>query len=1044
MVPETTNRLGRMPQEPKQVSDDDLMMSELRAAVRRHRQPPGVVAESAGPTPTDLRYEVIREVRRGGQGAVYEAIQLATGRRVALKLLLRGTYSSNSQRRRFEREIDLLSSLSHPNVVTLYDSGLMGDQLFYAMEFIDGTPLSETDTFLPPSSPGPGVARKHISRCVQFFQRLCDAVAYCQQRGMIHRDLKPGNIMVRDNEDPVLVDFGLARDVSSADEDMTATGDFIGTPAYAAPEQVIGDPGAVDMRTDVYSLGAILYELLTGRRPHAGSTGPAEYLKSVTTIRPQSPDALNPNVDRDLATIVMKALSGVPERRYQSAAEFSADLKRRSQGMPIEARADSTWYVITRRLRRHRLQVAAAALFIATVAALSVVMFLLWRTAERQFRDARFQTYIASLYAADAATENHQILDALDSLNRPAEELRGWEWDYLLSRINHSVRDYNFGEAGSHVAAYAVSPDRRYFAVLGTDHSLHIADLLNHSTPIASSGVPAATAAVFDMVNNRLIVAGDDDALYAFSLETQSRQRTEAKLPAACSALACSDEHNRIYAATGSRGAWDGQLIILEGSDFDVVSVTDVGATPEALTVSPDGNLLAEASDSIRIRDALTGTVRNEFSLVHSPQQGDTDSAPERPVCLAFSDDGSLLAVGGHLGDCVIFDLRVPNQQPVTLSGHTDRVASVAFSTDGALLATACYDGLTRVYRTADGTLLRELHGHIGRVTGVTFSSDNQSIFASGSRNSVKEFLPQTPIEDRQIRCHESAVTDLEYSPRGDRIASVSADNQLRIISTETGEILQSPDGHSDTINAVAWCRDSKSLVTGGQDRDLRYWHVDNDTSVVIAGCDSSLLDVTVSPGSKHVAVGCEDGTVAVFPLHPSAEPVFSTRLPEPVRSVQYSLDGLSLTACITREIAVMSAADGKVIRKFSKEPYHYYSASAVHPQTGLLAIPDNTSAIVSWDVRSGTSKGRWGWHQMPVTGVEFHPDGSRLVSVAGDGSIRIWHSENFSQLLNLKNDRSHFLCVDWSPDGRTIAAGRYDGTVTLYEAIPPDIRLTR
>jgi len=399
-------------------TDDDRLFAELRAVRRKQ------TADTTGerPLPDNNRYEVIREIRRGGQGIVYEAIQLTTGRRVALKVLLNGEYSTAGHRHRFEREVDLLAGLNHPHVVTLHDSGVLGDQLFYAMEFVDGVPLHHFGPLRFASESDSRQARQHLESVIRFFTSLTAAVAYCHQRGLIHRDLKPGNVMVTKDGQPVLVDFGLAKSVTGArltDSDLTTTGDFIGTLAYAAPEQATAATPVADVRSDVYSLGAILYELVTGQRPIPDGVSPAEFIRRIQEQPPARPSDRNPQIDADLEIIILKALSKDPDRRYQSAVELLRDIERWQRHLPIDARSDSTWYVISQRLKKHKLPVGFAVGFIVLMMAFGVIMFQLWQDAVSQNDEAAFQTYVASLYAADAAHAEHLSLIHISEPTRP-------------------------------------------------------------------------------------------------------------------------------------------------------------------------------------------------------------------------------------------------------------------------------------------------------------------------------------------------------------------------------------------------------------------------------------------------------------------------------------------------------------------------------------------------------------------------------------------------------------------------------------------------
>jgi serine/threonine protein kinase len=307
-------------------------------------------------------YEVLAEIHRGGQGVVYRAVQKPTRRTVALKVLPQGPYATPQQRLRFEREIDLVAGLRHPHIVTLFDSGVTPEGFHYfAMEYIDGVPLNRY-SFRD--------GREALAEVLRLFVAICAAVNHAHQRGVIHRDLKPGNICIDGDGQPHVLDFGLAT-TAAADQTtdgsrLTVAGAFLGTPGYAAPEQAGGDPQRIDARTDVYALGVILYELLTGQLPYPVKGSLLEFLAAVAEAEPEPPSVWRARaagagagppyrVDGLLEAIVLKALARDPERRYQSAGALAEDVTHYLAGEPIQARPPSL-ALLLRMWLRHNLR----------------------------------------------------------------------------------------------------------------------------------------------------------------------------------------------------------------------------------------------------------------------------------------------------------------------------------------------------------------------------------------------------------------------------------------------------------------------------------------------------------------------------------------------------------------------------------------------------------------------------------------------------------------------------------------------------------------
>lgn len=346
--------------------------------IRENREFLAQFGAGAGPLPSPGPlvdgYQILGEVARGGQGIIYKAVHTATRRRVALKVPSSEALSTVGGRRRFEQEISLVAGLRHPYIITLYDRGLTRDgRVFIAMEYVSGERLDEWARRRELRAGASEADRRAEVRAkLEVIAKVCEAVQHAHQHGIMHRDLKPGNIIVDSEDRPRLLDFGIARLLVPGGLHQTVTGEFIGTPAYASPEQVSGEGEAVDTRTDVYSLGVVLYELLLGRLPYPESGTPHRLVEHIRGTEPERPWARTSTrgrgpVDPELGTILLKALAKNRDRRYQTAAALGADLRRYLAGEAIEAKRDSTWYVLRKAARRHRTLVIAAALVLIAV-----------------------------------------------------------------------------------------------------------------------------------------------------------------------------------------------------------------------------------------------------------------------------------------------------------------------------------------------------------------------------------------------------------------------------------------------------------------------------------------------------------------------------------------------------------------------------------------------------------------------------------------------------------------------------------------------------
>lgn len=359
----------------KWCDDDDQLVQELRRAKKSHAAPriPG--------------YADLKELRRGGQGVVFVARQVSTSRTVAVKLVLDGALASREVRLRFEREVELVATLRHPNVVRIYDSGETDDGLtYYVMEFIEGAGLDEViDHLASKHAPAdPTIQRwRDLFRTerdvLAMFAKICDGVQHAHQKGVIHRDLKPSNVRIDPAGEPHVLDFGLAKlaDASPEATRMSRTGSFMGSLPWASPEQADGTLRSVDVRSDVYSLGVMLFQMLTGEFPYRVDGTLRETLQNIQTTTPKSPADVRRDINDELATIALKCLAKEPERRYQSAGDLARDIRRYLAGEPIEAKRDSAWYSVRKTLDRYKTTVRAFSVLLICSLVFSIAMVLL-------------------------------------------------------------------------------------------------------------------------------------------------------------------------------------------------------------------------------------------------------------------------------------------------------------------------------------------------------------------------------------------------------------------------------------------------------------------------------------------------------------------------------------------------------------------------------------------------------------------------------------------------------------------------------------------
>jgi len=939
--------------------------------------PPAAVAP-AGLLPLGERvgsFRLTRVLGAGGMGTVYLAEQERPQRKVALKVVPAGPLATPS-RQRFQAEIEALASLCHPGIAQVYESGVhvdRGQELpWFAMEFVEGArSILEHGRSLP------------LAGRVALLIDVCDAVHHGHQQGVIHRDLKPDNLLVGADGRPKVIDFGVARTTTRGATTLTHTGEILGTLFYMSPEQLLGDPGSVDVRSDVYSLGVVLYELLTGERPH--DFGRADLVTVARTIRespPRKPSRLVPRLKGDLETILLKCLEKDPEWRYESASALKRDLQCYLRHEPISARPPSALYHLAMLARRHKAASAALALALVALVGGLVVSLRFAFAADRERREAQFQAYLANIAAADAALTTHNVADAARRLDYAPAALRGWEWDHLHHRLDQS--EATFAWPGQHALALAWGPRGRLLACSSTGRSgRSLVRVWEGGEQRLELDVGPVVALAFSRDGERLALGGMDgrvlvrstDGAEVCALEGHERAvRTLAFLP-----------DGRLLS-----GGRDGTVRTWDLADAAQI---DVHRLPDAI-VAANGTLAVAADGTVRTAD------------------GDTFRLGAAPTAAAVSADGRLLAFGAPDRTLRFRDLEAGRVRTIA-SGHTAIVQGVAFTTDGEHVVTGAHDGALRVWETATGRCVSVLHGHRSLVVVAVAVDPATGRVASASADGDVKFWDASPREPiPTLRGHRAVA--LGFDRAGERLATCAHDGTVTVWDVARRRPLQSLAAEGDALYAVAV--EGERVVAAGENDVLHAW-TDGRRRTRAAG-QGGVHAIVFTPDGSALLTGGDDGSVRAWDAR-SLEPRATWRLHDArVRCLAVDAAGGRFASGGADRVAhVSDLATGGVLVSLRGHEAKIVSL-AFTPDGAALATGAFDLTVRLWDLANGREL--HSFHDTVVAGIT--PDARRLVSVGGT-LLKLWDLESRQLVATLRGHRHIIVRALLSPDGATIAS---------------------
>jgi WD40 repeat protein/serine/threonine protein kinase len=1040
-----------------------------------------------GPGTKIGHYELFELIGEGGMGLVYLAEQKEpVKRRVALKIIKPGM-DSKQVIARFEAERQALALLDHPNIAHVFDAGTTETgRPYFVMEYVKGMSITRYSD----------EHRLNVEQRLRLFREVCEGVHHAHQKGIIHRDIKPSNILVSMHGDravPKIIDFGIAKAAASSLTEKTMftfKGQLLGTPEYMSPEQIDFATQDIDTRSDIYSLGVVLYELLAGVLPFEKESlkkiGFSELQRTLREKEPASPSVRLSNLGekakaiadsrmtqvlplarrlhRELEWIPLKAMRKDRCRRYKSASDMADDIQNYLNGNPLLAGPETAMYRMQKFVHKHAGSVATVVLVAVAIILGFIVSTSMYFRAERalqreavarieaeQSREqeaiARKQAeqaeqitrekaeklrqshYVKSIQLADAKYSEDNIKRARKLLESCPDDLRGWEWHHLNYISDQSVMTLRGHR--DEVTAMAISPEGKRI-VSGSDETIKIWDFTTGAELMTLRGHNDWISSIAFSPDGKYIISGSgDNTIKVWNSVTGAELMTLRGHSDDVYGIAISPDGKRIVS-----GSIDKTIKVWNATNGDeLMTIRGHERQIGPVSFSPDGKRIISGSldwtvveQTIKVWDTETGT---ELMTLFGHDYYWINS-------IDISPDGKRIISGGSDNIIKVWD-SATGGEIMTLRGHKLAVVKVAFSPDGKRIVSGSNDGTIKVWDVSTGTELMTLLGHRDEVCSVAFSPDGMHIISSSKDKTIKVWDNAIRADAVTLSGRQGTIFSIAFSPDGKKFVSGGTENTITVWNVETVTELMTLRGHDNWIIGASFSPDGKRIASGSMDKTIKIWDATNGAELMTLRGDNSFGSPSFSPDGRRIVCSSKDNTVRVWDAATGEELMVLNG--HRGRRVTFSPDGKQIVLG-SRDgmIVVWDASTGAEVITFRGHSERIWSVAFSPDGKRIVSGSSVDSTVRVWDAGSGAEvlilpcDG-------PVFSVAFSPDGKRIISGSMAGAVKVWDSTTGTELMTLrKHSDRRIWSVAFSPDGKTIAAGieTDDDSIRLWESAAP------